>query len=133
MTHTTAKITTPTQQSTCETCSKFQDFNESNGRGWCTLFDHQARKHHTLTSDCQQQLESEQLKELLSNYNAFLKPIAKGLPGRNVYKQAPDYGYDRIGYVGHNFVGWFALDRHGFTVIERQPSQLAALSVLVKR
>ena len=120
-------------QSTCATCSKFQDFNESKGRGWCTLFDHQARKHHTLTSDCQQTIETEQLKELLSNYNAFLKPVAKGLPGRNVYKQAPDYGYDRIGYVGHNLVGWFALDRHGFTVIEQQPSKLAALSVLVKR
>ena len=128
----TSVIQETQSRSTCQTCPKFKDYNDLD-RGECLVFDKVVRKHHRLTSDCQQQLESEQLKELLSNYNAFLKPVAKGLPGRNVYKQAPDYGYDRIGYVGHNLVDWFALDRHGFTVIERQPSQLAALSVLVKR
>ncbi len=89
----------PAQQSTCSTCPKFKDYNESNGRGWCTLFDHQARRHHQLTNDCIQQIETEQLQELLSTYKAFLKPVINDFPGRNVYKQSPDYGYDRIGYV----------------------------------
>ncbi len=132
MTQTKVIATTPAQKSTCETCPKFKDYND-RGREECLIFDKVAHRNHTLTQDCQRVIETEQLKELLSNYNAFLKPVAKGLPGRNVYKQAPDYGYDRIGYVGHNLVGWFALDRHGFTVIEEQPSKLAALSVLVKR
>ena len=131
MTHATVIAPTPAQQSTCATCSKFQDYTD-RGRGLCTAFDKVVRRHHTLTSDCQQTIETEQLKELLSNYNAFLKPVAKGLPGRNVYKQAPDYGYDRIGYVGQNMAGWFAHDRYGLTVAERLPSKLAALSVLIK-
>ena len=126
-------LTQPTlaQQSTCADCPQFKDLNESNGRGWCTLFDHQARKHHTLTNDCVQQIESEQLKELLSTYKAFTKPISKVLPGVNVFKQSPELGYERIGYVSENLVGWFALDRHGLTVVEQQPSKLKALQVLL--
>ena len=37
---------------TCSTCPYFDNFNESNGRGWCKLFDHQAREHHEITNDC---------------------------------------------------------------------------------
>ena len=98
------------QQSTCQTCPKFKDYNESNGRGWCQAFDRSARKHHSLTQDCVQQIESEQLQELLSSNKAFTKPISKVLPGVNVFKQSPEYGYERIGYVSENLVGWFALD-----------------------
>ncbi len=132
MTYTTAKITTPVQQSKCETCPKFKDFNESNGRGWCQVFDRSARQHHTLTSDCQQQLESEQLQELLSTHNAYLKPVINGFPGRDVYKQLPELGYERIGYVSANLVGWFALNQHGLPVAERLPSQNEAVKALLE-
>lgn len=37
---------------TCATCPYFDNFHESNGRGWCKLFDHQAREHHPITNDC---------------------------------------------------------------------------------
>ncbi len=102
----------PAPESTCEKCNKFQDYNESNGKGWCNLFDKPARRHHQLTNDCVQQIESEQLRELLSNYKAFLKPVTNGFPGRNVYKQLPELGYERIGYVSENLEGWFALNQH---------------------
>ncbi len=127
----TSVIQETQSQSTCEKCPRFNNFNESNGRGWCLAFDRQARKHHNQTNDCVQQIESEQLKELLSSYKAFTKPISKVLPGVNVFKQSPELGYERIGYVSENLVGWFALDRHGFTVIEQQPSKLTALQILL--
>jgi hypothetical protein len=37
---------------TCTQCSHFNDFHEPNGRGWCELFDHQARANHQQTNDC---------------------------------------------------------------------------------
>ena len=126
----TSVIQETQSQSTCETCPKFKDYND-RGRGECLVFDKVVRKHHTLTNDCVQQIESEQLKELLSTYKAFTKPISKMLPGVNVFKQLPELGYERIGYVSENLVGWFALDRHGFTVVEQQPSKLTALQVLL--
>jgi len=36
----------------CATCPYFDNFHEANGRGWCKLFDHQAREHHEITNDC---------------------------------------------------------------------------------
>ena len=47
---TTVKLVPKTQ--TCSQCSYFNDYNESNGRGWCELFGQQARKHHQRTNDC---------------------------------------------------------------------------------
>ena len=129
MPYTTPKLN-QSQQSTCFTCPKFKNYQD-RGRGECTVFDKVVRKHHTLTNDCVQQLESEQLQELLSFYKAFTKPISKVLPGVNVFKQSPELGYERIGYVSENLVGWFALDRHGLTVVEQQPSKLTALQILL--
>ena len=37
---------------TCSQCPHFNDYNESNGRGWCNLFGQQARKHHQRSNDC---------------------------------------------------------------------------------
>ena len=111
MPHQTLNQLTPAQKSTCATCPKFKDYNDRD-RGECLVFDKVVRKHHTLTSDCQQQIESEQLQELLSTYNAFLKPVTNGFPGRNVYKQLPQLGYERIGYVSQNLEGWFALNQN---------------------
>ena len=128
----TSTLTTPVQESTCEACYKFNNYNESNGRGWCKAFDRAARKDHQLTSDCQQQLELEQLQELLSTHNASLKPVINGFPGRDVYKQLPELGYERIGYVSENLVGWFALNQHGLPVAERLPSQNEAVKALLE-
>ena len=36
----------------CATCPYFDNFHESNGRGWCKLFDHFCRGHHEITNDC---------------------------------------------------------------------------------
>ncbi len=128
----TSVIQETQSQSTCETCPKFQDFNESNGRGWCEAFDRSARQHHTLTSDCQQAIESEQLQELLDHYQAYLKPVINGFPGRDVYKQLPELGYERIGYVSQNLVGWFANNQHGLPVAERYKSQNEAIQKLLE-
>ena len=43
---------TSTSVETCSQCPHFNDYNESNGRGWCNLFGQQARKHHQRTNDC---------------------------------------------------------------------------------
>jgi hypothetical protein len=37
---------------TCSLCPHFNDYQESNGRGWCNLFAVAARKHHLRTNDC---------------------------------------------------------------------------------
>lgn len=132
MTHATVIAPTPAVQSTCNDCPKFKDYDDRD-RGECTLFDKVTRKHHEITQDCQQTIESEGLKELLDNYNAFLKPIANNLPGIKVFKQDPEGSYSKIGYVGQNYVGWFAHDKYGLTVAERLPSKLAALTILLNR
>ncbi len=63
--------------------------------------------------------------------NAFLKPVINGFPGRNVYKQLPLGGYERIGYVSKNRVGWFAHNQHGLAVAKGLPSQNEALGALL--
>ncbi len=129
MTYTVSK-TTPVQQSTCATCPKFKDYHDRE-RGLCQVFDKVVRRHHQRTSDCQQAIESEQLQELLDQYQAYLKPVINGFPGRDVYKQLPELGYERIGYISQNLVGWFALNQHGLPVAERLPSQNEALRELL--
>jgi hypothetical protein len=37
---------------TCAQCPHFNDYQESNGRGWCHLFNRQARANHQQTNDC---------------------------------------------------------------------------------
>ena len=36
----------------CASCPKFNDYGESNGKGWCNLFNRPAAQHHALTADC---------------------------------------------------------------------------------
>ena len=38
--------------SSCSQCPHFNDYQESNGRGWCGLFEQAARTHHQRTNDC---------------------------------------------------------------------------------
>ena len=40
------------QTQTCSSCPHFNNFHEPGGRGWCNLFDRQAREHHQVTDDC---------------------------------------------------------------------------------
>lgn len=40
------------EKGTCSTCPHFDNFHEKNDRGWCQLFNHQAREHHEITNDC---------------------------------------------------------------------------------
>ncbi|HEY9766878.1 MAG TPA: hypothetical protein V6C71_00010 [Coleofasciculaceae cyanobacterium] len=47
-----ATTTKPVIEQTCSTCPNFNNFYEPNGRGWCELFDHQARAHHEMTNNC---------------------------------------------------------------------------------
>lgn len=37
---------------TCSTCSKFNNYQDNYGRGWCDRFNHPARTHHIRTNDC---------------------------------------------------------------------------------
>jgi hypothetical protein len=45
------------EQKSCSNCPKFQPHNDGTDKGWCTLFDRFAREHHTMTADCEQELE----------------------------------------------------------------------------
>ena len=49
---TQATATTLVEVKTCSNCLHFNNFHKSNGRGWCQLFDRQAREHHEITNDC---------------------------------------------------------------------------------
>ncbi|MBW4533211.1 MAG: hypothetical protein KME09_04675, partial [Pleurocapsa minor HA4230-MV1] len=37
---------------TCAQCPHFNDYQETNGRGWCGLFEQAAKTHHRRTNDC---------------------------------------------------------------------------------
>jgi hypothetical protein len=64
MTHSSGQSTVvkPSESKTCSTCPHFHNYKESNGRGWCDLFNHQARQQHEQTNDCvlSESLENEQ-------------------------------------------------------------------------
>ena len=47
-----ATATKPAAAQTCSTCLHFNNFHEPNRRGWCELFNQQARAHHPKTYDC---------------------------------------------------------------------------------
>lgn len=58
-------------EKTCSTCSHFNNYSEPSGKGWCNLFDHQAREHHEITSDCINSSESVISHELQDNLALF--------------------------------------------------------------
>ena len=47
-----AKATKGRERATCSNCPHFDNFHEPSKRGWCELFNHQAREHHQITDDC---------------------------------------------------------------------------------
>ena len=88
----------PTSQAkTCSTCPHFDNFHELSKRGWCQLFNHQAREHHQVTNDCINSSTSEWNKpnqvrrflasksvishELEDNLALFPNVNFEGLPG----------------------------------------------------
>ena len=46
------------ERQTCASCPYFQDFSESNGRGWCATFDQMARLDHERTGACDTEIEA---------------------------------------------------------------------------
>jgi len=71
-------------QSTCATCPYFQDFDERDGRGWCQLFDQTARKHHTRTGDCKQEIEAVESVQQEPVLKLKLQSSQAGLAGDSV-------------------------------------------------
>ena len=59
------------QPKTCSSCPHFDNFHEPNRRGWCNLFDHQAREHHEITDDCIHSSKSLISHELEDNLALF--------------------------------------------------------------
>lgn len=56
------------EDKTCASCPHFNNFNESSGRGWCQLFDHQAREHHQQTNDCVVNSKTKKVEEELETF-----------------------------------------------------------------
>ncbi|BAZ47295.1 hypothetical protein NIES4102_43410 (plasmid) [Chondrocystis sp. NIES-4102] len=65
-------LTKAVEVQTCATCPYFDNFHESNGRGWCKLFDHQAREHHEITNNCIVSSDLAVSHELEDNLDIFL-------------------------------------------------------------
>ena len=59
------------QIKTCSVCPHFDDFHEESGRGWCELFNYQAREYHQITDDCINSSESIVSHELVDNLALF--------------------------------------------------------------
>ena len=75
------------EQQTCSTCPHFNNYYEpigyadstaegrrnapAFGKGWCKLFDQQAREHHEITNDCVISLDSIISHELQDNLGLF--------------------------------------------------------------
>ena len=60
---------TAVEAQTCSTCPHFNDFHETNHRGWCNQFDHHVRGHHQATNDClisSEPIASHQLEDNLA-------------------------------------------------------------------
>ena len=68
------------QTKTCSSCPHFNNFRELNQRGWCELFNHQAREYHQVTSDCINSSESIVSHELQDNLALFPDVNFKKLP-----------------------------------------------------
>lgn len=56
---------------TCAQCPHFNNYHDPMGRGWCKLFDHQAREHHQQTNDCVVSSDPEFSHELEDNLSIF--------------------------------------------------------------
>lgn len=86
MTHTTA--VKPVEAQTCSTCPYFQNFHEPNGRGWCKLFEHQAREHHQQTNDCISSSDLEISHELEDNLDIFSNVELDAFPTEEIIVEA---------------------------------------------
>lgn len=73
---------------TCSTCPHFNDFHEPNGRGWCNLFDHQARQHHEQTNDCVISSEPVISHELEDNLDIFSNVNLEAFPTEEIIDEA---------------------------------------------
>ncbi|MGB5634935.1 MAG: hypothetical protein WBM44_15185 [Waterburya sp.] len=78
----------PVEAKTCSTCPYFNNFQEPNGRGWCKLFDHQARKHHQQTLDCISSSDLEISHELEDNLDIFSNVELDAFPTEEIEDEA---------------------------------------------
>ena len=76
-----------TTQSTCANCPYFQDFGESNGRGWCSAFDQMARQQHEQTGDCEQEIKALEKESQQQTVPEPEPPQPAGLAGDAVSNQ----------------------------------------------
>ena len=73
MTYTAFKTEVPIA-CTCESCPQFKNYGDSNGKGWCKLFEKPARSYHSLTQDCLTSLpETEDESELPEEDRLYCK------------------------------------------------------------
>ena len=75
---------------TCSTCPNFNDFQEPNGRGWCLLFNQQARKHHQQTNNCVISSDIPITHELKDNLAFFPNVTIHFLPPKRTVNGASD-------------------------------------------
>lgn len=72
--------TVKTDTQTCNTCPYFENYHERNGRGWCHLFNHQAREHHALINDCRQNAEQLETQEAAQpEFDSFVEEQAEAI------------------------------------------------------
>lgn len=84
---------------TCSTCPNFDNFHESNGRGWCEQFNHFVRGSHEETQTCSNSLK-ESPKENLMREQAFPSEVLE------LDREGYPMGKETVenGYFDQNFV-----------------------------
>jgi len=75
----------------CASCKYFQDFGETNGRGWCQLFDQTARQHHARTGDCDKEIEAVESAQQEPVLRIKPQSAEAGLAGDSVSCQLLDH------------------------------------------
>ena len=89
-----AQATVLKPANTCSTCPNFKDFQEPNGRGWCQLFDQQARTHHIQSLDCVLNLNTSEFTEAFPS-----EVIELDRDGYPMGEQTPENAYFNPNFV----------------------------------
>ena len=75
-------------------------YNESNGRGWCKLFNYQARAHHEMTNDCVVNSETaiQQRETSALNINRE-RPLITIEFAPDIHPEETEYSYEHPQFV----------------------------------
>lgn len=106
------------QAKTCSTCPHFDNFHEPNRRGWCELFNRQAREHHQVTDDCIHSSTSEwnkpnQVRRFLASKLVISHELEDNLA------LFPDVNFEELEAFPTEVV---ELDRDGYPMMETAPT-----------